>query len=98
MADIAVLGAGILGTCTALDLADRGHRVTLFEQHDTPLTEASLHNEGKIHLGFVYAADPSLRTARRMIAGATQFFDTLGRWIADADLRAAIAPQSSDYA
>ena len=33
-----------------------------------------LRNEGKIHLGFVYANDPSLRSAReRMVEGAATF-------------------------
>ena len=84
---IAVLGAGILGACTALELADRGHRLTIFERNAEPLSEASLYNEGKLHLGFVYAADPSFRTALRMIRGAACFMDVLGRWIPHAALR-----------
>ena len=84
---IAILGAGILGACTALELADRGHRLTLFERNAEPLSEASLYNEGKLHLGFVYAADPSFRTAARMIRGAARFMDVLGRWIPHAALR-----------
>jgi glycine/D-amino acid oxidase-like deaminating enzyme len=84
---IAILGAGILGTCTALELADRGYRVTLFERNAEPLSEASLYNEGKIHLGFVYAADPSFRTAARMIHGAARFMDVLARWVPQAVLR-----------
>jgi glycine/D-amino acid oxidase-like deaminating enzyme len=83
---IAIFGAGILGTCTALELADRGHRLTVFERNAEPLSEASLYNEGKLHLGFVYAADPSFRTAERMIRGAAQFMDVLGRWIPHAAL------------
>ena len=50
---IAIFGAGTLGTCTALELADRGHRITVFERNAEPLSEASLYNEGKLHLGFV---------------------------------------------
>ncbi len=84
---IAILGAGLLGTCTALELADRGHRLTVFERNAEPLSDASLYNEGKLHLGFVYAADPSFRTAERMIRGAAQFMDVLGRWIPSAVLR-----------
>jgi glycine/D-amino acid oxidase-like deaminating enzyme len=34
---IAIFGAGILGACTALELADRGHRLTLFERNAEPL-------------------------------------------------------------
>ena len=85
---VAVFGAGIFGTCTALELADRGHRVTVFERNSEPLSEASLYNEGKLHLGFVYAADRSFRTAQRMIDGAVRFMDIVGRWIPQTALRA----------
>lgn len=88
---IAILGGGILGSCTALELADRGHHVTLFERNAELLSEASLHNEGKLHLGFVYAADPTFRTAERMIRGAVQFMDVLERWIPSAQLHGMMA-------
>ena len=52
---IAVLGAGLQGACIALELARRGHEVDLIDQDVQPLNRASLRNEGKIHLGFVYA-------------------------------------------
>ena len=29
--DVAVVGAGIIGVCTALELAERGMRVTIFD-------------------------------------------------------------------
>ena len=93
---IAILGAGMLGTCTALELADRGYRVVLFERNAEPLSEASRYNEGKLHLGFVYAADPTFRTARKMIYGASRFMDVLGRWIPQADLRV-LPARSFDY-
>jgi glycine/D-amino acid oxidase-like deaminating enzyme len=93
---IAIFGAGILGTCTALELADRGHRLTVFERNAEPLSEASLYNEGKLHLGFVYAADPSFRTAERMLRGAARFMDVLGRWIPRAEL-CALPTRPFDY-
>ncbi len=70
---IAVLGGGMLGVCTALELARRGKRVTLIEGASDLLQGASRWNEGKIHLGFLYAADPSMRTATRLIAGGLGF-------------------------
>lgn len=69
----------------ALELADRGYDIALFEKEDAILTRASLANEGKIHLGFVYAADRSFRTAARMITDALQFRVILERWIKSND-------------
>ena len=34
--DIAIVGAGICGMCTAISLAGDGHRVTLFERDGAP--------------------------------------------------------------
>lgn len=70
---MAVLGAGIMGASTALFLARRGARVTLFDRAVTVLAGASRSNEGKIHLGYLYAADPSLDTARRLLPGGLAF-------------------------
>lgn len=84
---VAIFGAGILGSCTALELADRGFQVVLFERNAEPMSEASLYNEGKLHLGFVYAADPSFRTAERMIRGAVRFMTLLERWVPRSVLR-----------
>ncbi len=70
---VAVLGAGIMGSSTALHLARRGVAVTLFDEAPEPFSGASRWNEGKIHLGFLYAADPTLRTARAVVAGGLDF-------------------------
>lgn len=70
---IAVLGAGIMGSCTALFLARSGCRVTLIDAASTPVARASRWNEGKIHLGYLYAADPTLRTARHVLPGSLAF-------------------------
>jgi glycine/D-amino acid oxidase-like deaminating enzyme len=70
---IAVLGAGMLGSSVAILLARNGCRVTLFEASDRPLNRAGRWNEGKIHLGYLYAADRSLRTARKLLPGGLAF-------------------------
>jgi glycine/D-amino acid oxidase-like deaminating enzyme len=70
---VAVLGAGIMGTSTALYLARRGLRVVLFDEADAPFTGASRWNEGKIHLGYLYSAAPSLSTARLILPGGLAF-------------------------
>jgi len=78
---IAILGAGGVGVCAALELAHRGYDVDLYDENPEPLTRASRNNEGKIHLGLVYAKDRSLQTARTMIQGALHFTARLERWI-----------------
>ena len=93
---VAVLGAGIMGASTSLFLARRGARVTLFDAAKAPFSGASRWNEGKIHLGFLYAADPSLRTARRILPGGLAFRrlveDLVGR-----SLEPAITPGDDLY-
>src|SRR5262245_56712714 len=81
---VAVLGAGLQGACIALELARRGARVDLIEQDALAINRASARNEGKIHLGFVYAKDETLRTARLMVRGALAFRPLLSRWTAGA--------------
>jgi len=70
---IVILGAGIMGCCLALELAQRGYNIDLIDLANEPMTGASLHNEGKLHLGFVYANDPLKMTHRLMLRGSLTF-------------------------
>jgi glycine/D-amino acid oxidase-like deaminating enzyme len=79
--DIAILGAGLQGVGVALELARRGVAVTLIEQDPVAINRASLRNEGKIHLGLIYANDPSLDTALMQLDGALRFRAIVSRWI-----------------
>ena len=81
--DVAVLGAGLTGSCVALELARRGYTVALFDQDPVPMNRASRRNEGKIHLGLIYAADSSLTTARLQLRGALSFGTLLERWLGE---------------
>jgi glycine/D-amino acid oxidase-like deaminating enzyme len=76
---VGVLGGGLQGCCVALALADRGVRVTLFDKNQALLSRAAVANEGKIHLGYMYAGDPTLSTAKTMMAGALSFAPFLER-------------------
>ncbi|MDB5506366.1 MAG: hypothetical protein JWR75_1004 [Devosia sp.] len=67
------MGAGIMGTSTALFLARSGCDVELFDHAAAPMMGASRWNEGKIHLGYLYNADPTLRSATKMLAGGLAF-------------------------
>lgn len=70
--DVVVLGGGILGCLTALQCARRGLTVTLVEREPQLWSRASLHNEGKVHLGLVYALG-SAETRRALLADALSF-------------------------
>jgi len=77
------MGGGLQGCCIAMALADHGARVTLFDRNPALLTRAAVANEGKVHLGYMYGGDPSLRTAKMMMRGALSFAPLLCRWLAN---------------
>jgi len=54
MTDVAVLGAGMVGICTALELQPRGHDVTVIDRV-SPRSETSFGNAGVIR---AEAAEP----------------------------------------
>jgi hypothetical protein len=66
----------------ALALAERAVKVTLFDKNDALLSRTAVANEGKIHLGYMYAGDPTLSTAKTMMAGALAFAPFLERYLA----------------
>jgi glycine/D-amino acid oxidase-like deaminating enzyme len=93
---VAILGAGIMGASLALLLARRGLDVWVFDKEDEPVACASRWNEGKIHLGYMYAADPTMGTAKAVLPGGLLF----GRLIEDLvgrELRPHITPQDDIY-
>ena len=93
---VAVLGAGIMGCCTALMLARRGCAVTLIDKAPAPISGASRWNEGKIHLGFLYAADPSGRTAEKLLPGGLGFRQLMEEMIGES-IEPAITAESDIY-
>lgn len=50
---IAVIGGGVVGVCTAFFLAEAGHKVVVIERHHNVAEEASFANGGVISPGFV---------------------------------------------
>jgi hypothetical protein len=79
--NVIVLGAGFQGVCVALGLQRRGHAVTLVDKAPDCMTRASLRNEGKIHLGFVYANDASFRTSALMLRSSLAFAGLIEDWL-----------------
>lgn len=76
-----VMGAGIQGCCAALALVRQGWDVTLIDRRDAPWSETSLHGEGKLHLGYVYANEPDRATATLMVDAAMSFSPLLDGWL-----------------
>jgi glycine/D-amino acid oxidase-like deaminating enzyme len=76
---VGVLGGGLQGCCVALELASRGVEVAIVDKNDTLLSKAAVANEGKIHLGYMYAGDRTLATAKMMMTGALSFSPFLER-------------------
>ena len=76
---VVVLGAGLAGCSCALALADMGLSVDLMDKSPRPMTGASCHNEGKLHLGYIYAADESARTPQLVAEGSLRFFELIER-------------------
>ena len=76
-----MLGAGLQGTTVAFALAEAGFTVTVVDEAGGCLERASIRNEGKIHLGFVYAHDTTRRTASVMLESALAFGPLLEHWL-----------------
>ncbi|MFG1432325.1 FAD-dependent oxidoreductase [Xanthobacter sp. V2C-8] len=93
---IAIIGAGLQGACLALELAALGQAVTLIDAAPEPMSEASRWNEGKLHLGFVYANDPSRRSSDAMVQASLEFLPNLERLLGR-DLSHVVAPHRFVY-
>ena len=68
-----VLGWGIQGCCIALMLRKHGYEVNLIDKSGDIINRTSLIQEGKIHLGFNYGMDNSLKTGKKLMLDALYF-------------------------
>lgn len=85
---VGIVGGGLMGCSAAIALAARGADVTIFEQAPGLLQKTAVASEAKIHLGYVYANDRGLVTARTMVKGALAFAPFYRRHLAgDFDFR-----------
>ena len=53
-ANFAIIGCGIFGALSAIEIAKKGNEVTIFESLDKILFGASLNNQNRLHRGFHY--------------------------------------------
>lgn len=54
----AIVGGGLFGATTAVELARAGVDVTLYERHHDLLMGATRANQGRVHRGYHYPRDP----------------------------------------
>ena len=69
--DVIVIGGGIFGCLTAIELSNKGLRVQLHEKNDQIMIGASLNNQNRLHLGYHYPRD--LETASQCQKGFEDF-------------------------
>lgn len=68
---IAVIGAGVFGCLSSLELANCGHEVTLYEKDSKLVNGATAKSQNRLHLGLHYPRD--LETALQSVSGFTTF-------------------------
>jgi hypothetical protein len=76
-----IIGTGIQGCTIALQLSKRGYQINLIDQSKEMYRQASLNQEGKIHLGFIYAMDFSHKTAQKLLTDAMMFAPVIDKLI-----------------
>lgn len=92
---VAIVGGGLFGSGLALELVRKGIAVTLIDRDVVPVNRAARRNEGKVHLGFVYAQEDDARTAAVMLEGALAFRRIVASWIGNEAWRS--IPSSTPY-
>ena len=70
---VVVLGGGIIGCMSALELANNGNNVTIIEQLPELLSGTSDKTPGRLGLGFHYLAESGLRTAKEYMEETISF-------------------------
>ena len=75
---VAIIGAGLFGCVSAIELSKHGHQVTVFETNDEILKNASEVNQARLHTGMHYPRD----------------FETSSRAKADHDLFKNVFPEA----
>jgi hypothetical protein len=68
---VAIVGGGIFGSTIAIELANQGWNVVLYERHDDLLEEASSINQYRVHEGYHYPR--SVETALECKASVSDF-------------------------
>ncbi|MDO8642109.1 MAG: FAD-dependent oxidoreductase [Candidatus Woesearchaeota archaeon] len=77
--DVAIVGGGIGGLCTATALVERGYEnIAVFEKERNSFEGQSGHNSGVIHSGAYY--EPGSLKARLCVEGNRRMYETCARY------------------
>jgi len=98
--EVAVIGGGVMGVCTAYFLADAGHAVSVFERHGNVAEQASFGNAGIVapafatpwaipgaprkQLAALFKSNSPFTLKRRLDPAMWRW---LSRWISESDLQ-----------
>jgi hypothetical protein len=74
---VVVIGAGLFGCCSAIELARAGFQVVLLDREADIMQKASRVNHNRIHLGYHYLR--SVETAEQSIEGLLSFLFNYGK-------------------
>ncbi len=74
---VAVVGAGLFGATTAVELARKGHEVDLFDRHSDIMHGASMANCARLHMGYHYPRSPYNGMATQAAEFAERFPDAV---------------------
>lgn len=74
---VVVIGAGIFGTLSAIEIAKKGYPVLLLEKESRKITGASLVNQCRVHMGYHYPRDA--KTARESLQAKKHFEKVFGK-------------------
>lgn len=79
MADLLIIGGGLVGSCAAMLGAERGRKVLLYRRGDQPApTAETQRNQGWHQSGLNYSFGPEIATARMMRRAGKVLLDQLG--------------------
>lgn len=92
MVKAAVIGGGVFGSTAAVDLAQVGLQVDLFETHPDILTGATQRNQARLHRGYHYPRSDS--TAAAAQAGFSEFRERYFTAIQERQHHYVVAPDS----
>jgi hypothetical protein len=74
--NVLVIGSGLFGCCTAIELAKAGFKIDIIDSEDDIMNRASKVNHNRVHLGYHYLR--SIETAEQSIEGLLSFLFNYG--------------------